>query len=100
MLQRKYEQFVENVVISERFVLLTVGECTIINVYMPCGNGSQSALDESSELLNEISGYLEQINCKFFVFGGDMNTNLNDKNARQSKLISAFLERFNLCFVN
>ena len=67
--------------------MLTGGKCTIINVYMPCGNGSQCALDESSELLNEISGYLEQIDCKFFVFGGDKNTNLNDKNALQFKLI-------------
>jgi len=82
---------------SERFVIVSIGSLTIINVYM--STNFRLANDLCDVMLNEISAVLRTSPNYRFVFAGDMNCNLHNLTGLSS-LISTFMTEHNLAFAD
>ena len=69
--------------------------CVLICVYFPTDNFSNYAIDELSNVLDELDIFIHTLDADCILFGGDLNTEFSRCNA-QSNLESAFCERVNI----
>jgi exonuclease III len=99
MIKNKYENCVSNIITNDRYVSLTIGDCNIVNVHMPCDSGSQETFEESVDIVTEITNCLEASRKQYIIFGGDLNVNLKKSKTKQSILLNEFIVKFNL-FIN
>lgn len=95
MLNKKYGSLVKQVVLEDRFVLIVIGDCVFVNVYMPNDDGSEESLSTASDVLAAISDVLVTLQGKSLFIMGDFNVNLNSK-SNHAKLLNDFLSVFDV----
>ena len=90
-------QEVKLVLITERVVLISLGNTIFINVYFPPFSASATEVIENT--LDQISGVLQDYPGVSLVFGGDLNANIHSVSVT-SVLINTFMQRHSLCTVD
>jgi len=83
LINNRLRAMTKTVYCSERYIVIKVCDCIIINVYLPCtGSANRELICE--ETLAEISGWCHQYNDCNIVIAGDFNVDLdcNSKIAR------------------
>jgi len=79
---------------SERFVIVSVGQCIFVNLYLPCV-GTADRLCVIEEILNDVSEWILKYRGSLVVVGGDFNSDL-DKNSPVSDIINNFAKDYSL----
>ena len=83
-------KFCTEITVSERVVSLKLFDVLFVNVYMPCEDGSITALNMIHGILANVSNNIELSEAKFIIFGGDINTNITS-NSSHALAINDFL---------
>ena len=94
MISNRLNSFTSIIHADQRYVIVKIYECIIVNVYLPC-SGTPDRMLLIEETFCEISAYLNNISEYDLVFCGDMNCDL-DSSESVSVLVSSFLSEFNL----
>ena len=71
LLKKCYANHCTNIFTHERVVSVSLFDFVLINVYLPCEDGSLTAVDCVHELLTNISMLIENVASEFLIFGGD-----------------------------
>lgn len=95
MVKKSFSNNVKTIFMDERCVILSIGKCVFINVYMPCVDSTMRSYDLAVELLSAISDALYSIEFDYIFFGGDLNVNMSSKKP-MALLIDSFLCEFDL----
>ena len=82
---------VMNILTFERVISLEICNFLFINTYVPCEDGSLGNLNILEEIIPNVSEIIEQSQADTIIFGGDLNTNIMDKNTPHSIAINDFL---------
>ena len=90
---------VKIILITDRIVIVSLGQFILVNVYLPCL--SLSSFETISGILDEISGALEGLPHHYLIFGGDLNCNVHE-NSAVSTMLHEFLgvHQLTLCDQN
>ena len=80
---------------ADRFVIVTVGDLLIINVYLPCA-GSRDRNFEYPDVLNNLLIWLQKYPDSDVIVGGDFNTDI-DKPSSITSLLLDFVRNNSLC---
>jgi len=88
LISNKLRTITETVCCSERFTVVRIADCLLVNVYLPCaGTTDRELLCE--DLLSEICSWCEQYNNCNIVIGGDLNVDIDS-----GSNIACMLRRF------
>ena len=79
---------------DDRYVIVTVGDLLIINVYLPCAGSVNRSLI-CQDILENLVLWIDKYPNMSVIFGGDLNTDLNDNNP-VSDLVNKFIVDSNL----
>ena len=80
LIHRKLQTITRVVCVTERIVIIIVGDLVIANVYLPCV-GVTDRLFICDEMFNTMSSYLDTFPNFVKIIGGDFNTDLDSKNS-------------------
>ena len=94
LIHSRWRSLTKVIATSERFVIITIGNIALINVYMPTSTSNDSSV-VLDLVLNEISGYLESMPNFMPIFGGDLNVNLH-KSSLNSDMINDFMVKHSI----
>ena len=83
---------------AEKFVIVTVGQLLLINVYLPSVKSAED-MDELRLIFSDIETFLADVECNYAVFGGDFNVNVMQDNA-VSQFINDWMAELNLTLAN
>jgi len=95
LLKESFSNVCNTIYTFERVVAITICDLLLINNYMPCEDGSIEALNSLNEVIANASNIIEESSSKFFLFGGDLNVNLNSQTPH-AMVINDFLNSYNL----
>ena len=91
-------KLIKNVVCSERYVILVIGDLAFVNIYLPCKSGYK--VDDFSNLLldviDQISDHLNVIGPNGIIVGGDLNTDLRHASLATDIVRTGLISQFNL----
>jgi len=77
---------------SERYVIVKVGDCIIINIYLPCvGSINRELLCD--DLFAEIDAWCQRYSDCNIIIAGDFNTDLDSADS-VARLICTFAKRY------
>ena len=88
LVNKQLQRYTKLLFASDRYVLVTVGNLLIVNVYLPCV-GTDNRLCIVEDILCAISDWLDKNSSNTVLFGGDFNVDL-DKHDPVSDLINCF----------
>ena len=92
LVAKNLQQHSRLLVAADRYCIIRIFDCIIVNVYLPCA-GTTDRLLLIEEILNDISNvFYDNVNCTL-LFGGDLNCEL-DHDSDASKLINDFASEF------
>ena len=98
LLNNNLVKLIKNVVCSERYVILVLGDLAFVNIYLPCKSGYK--VDDFANLLldviDQISDHLNVIGTKDIVVGGDLNTDLRHASLATDTVRTSLISQFNL----
>ena len=97
LINNKLSRKVNTHMCTDRCVIVFIDEIMLINVYVP--SASQVNNQKICDLLDEITGIVDQKGFKHLIFGGDLNYNLH-KPSFTSDLVANFMANLNLKFVD
>ena len=90
LVRKSLVKFCTEITVSERVMSLKLFEFLFVNVYMPCEDGSITALNMIHEILANVSNNIELSEAKLIIFDGDINTNITS-NSSHASAINDFL---------
>jgi sarcosine oxidase/L-pipecolate oxidase len=81
---------------ADRFIVISIGEIIVINVYMPCA-GSDDRLNVFNAVLSDVSFWIEQHIDSPILMGGDFNVDIQSApDSKLSRDLAQFCQSFNL----
>ena len=83
------------IVTFDRVVAVRIFDVLFVNVYMPCEDGSITAVNTIHEILANICNIVEPSTAEFIIFGGDLNVNIAGHSAH-AVVINDFLLTYKL----
>jgi len=89
LVKKKLQKHSKIVCAADRYVIVSVGDLLIINVYLPCV-GSDNRLLVYEEVLGGVCSFMQSHPSCEVVFGGDFNTDLDMVN-EVSDLVNCFI---------
>ena len=90
LVNKKFVNISKLVCTSDRYVIVSVGRCLFVNLYMPCV-GTADRLSIIEETLNDVCEWLLKYRDSVIVVGGDFNSDLDMSNPA-SDLINRFVK--------
>ena len=96
LVKKAFSQGVKCILLSDRLVALEICDVLLINLYLPCEDGSVKSLDLLHEILANASATIESSATEHCIFGGDFNTDINSKLSPHSLAINEFLLTYKL----
>ena len=94
MVNKKLQDCTEIVCASERYVIISVGDSLLINVYFPC-TGTTNRLFIVEEIIEEVKSWMCTHPGRKVVLGGDFNTVISEANP-VSNLLNRFMTECSL----
>ena len=94
MINNKLRNSTVNVASSECFGIVRIGDCLIINVYLPC-SGTPDRLLIIQDVLTECLSWCEHFSGCNYIIAGDFNANLQ-QSGPASDLINSFISQYGL----
>jgi len=91
----KYMGAVSNILTFDRVTSITMCDLLLINVYLPCKDGSINALHLLHETFANVIDVIEDSNPDYIIFGGDMNVDLISITPH-SLVVNDFLETYKI----
>lgn len=92
-----FANFIETLLLRDRVIIIKCGGAIVINLYMPCDDGSVECQDVISEIISDIILTLSNVNYDYIIIGGDFNCDLYS-NRNTAVLIKNFLSDFDIKF--
>ena len=89
LVRNQLRNFCQLVCAAERFMIVTIGNLIIVNVYLPCV-GTVDRVVVIEELLTTLLDWVPSVRGRVLLFGGDFNTDLDVVNP-VSNLINRFI---------
>ena len=90
LVNKKFVSSSKIVCATDRYVIVNVGQCLFVNLYLPCV-GTADRLSVIEEKFIEVSDWILKCNGYVIVVGGDFNCDL-DKSNSASDLINTFVK--------
>ena len=93
LVSKRLHNFTKIVCATERYVIVTVGNILIINVYFPCV-GTADRLLVCEEIIDNLTLWVQRYPRHSVLIGGDFNTDL-DKVSPATQMLGSFLSEKN-----
>jgi len=92
MIRNNLHTVSETVLCCDRYVIVRIADCIIVNVYLPCA-GSDNRLTVSEEILREVWTWCDRFAHCNLIIAGDFNAQLNKPDSDSVfKYINAFIK--------
>ena len=79
LVSKRLQKFTKVVCVTDRYVILTVGDILLVNVYFPCV-GTINRLLVYEEIIDKLTLWVQKYSCHNVIIGGDLNTDLDKVN--------------------
>ena len=97
LIRSNFAKHVSNVICDERFVIVCIGDVALINVYLPCRSnaGVNVYINLVTDTIDQVYAHLTSLDCKSFIFGGDLNTDLR-RSSPATDVVNGLARSFDL----
>lgn len=89
LINRKLEKCTKILCSADRYIVVSIGDSLIINVYLPCV-GTADRMDIIESVVCDLNDWIQRYNDRTVIIGGDFNTDL-DKSNPASDLLNKFI---------
>src|SRR5271156_2300098 len=96
LVKQAFNKSTKCILMSDRLVAIEICDVLLINVYLPCEDGSVKSHDLVHEILANAADIIESSSTEYCIFGGDLNTDINSKLSPHSLAINEFLLTYKL----
>jgi len=70
LVNKKFESISKIVCATDRYVIVSVGRCVFVNLYLPCA-GTADRLCIIEETLNDVCEWMQKFHASVITVGGD-----------------------------
>jgi len=94
MISNRLKKITTNIACSERYGVIKIGDCVIVNVYLPCC-GTEDRLLIIENVLTDCLSWCERFPDCNYIIAGDFNADLR-QSGPASKLIDSIISQYGL----